>query len=138
MVFLIQSTQNRDSTAVQVKLDELIRALEPANNKFIGIEKRTIEEVHELRQETAEEVKLMDELIVDVASMHNQLEAAPAIPPHALILLHGNAVLADADLDAGPVLLAIKLIAKDRHGHGEHANDKGDAVAVHIPEPSFV
>jgi low affinity Fe/Cu permease len=82
MVFLIQSTQNRDSSAVQVKLDELIRALEPANNKFIGIEKRRIEEVHELRQETAEEVKLMEELIVDVASVHNQLEAAPAIPPH--------------------------------------------------------
>ena len=62
MVFLIQNTQNRNSAAVQAKLDELIRALEPANNKFIGLEHRTIERVHELRQETVEEVKLLDEL----------------------------------------------------------------------------
>jgi low affinity Fe/Cu permease len=66
MVFLIQSTQNRDSAAVQAKLDELIRALEPAKNKFIGIEKRTIEEVHELRQEMVEEVKKLEELTEDV------------------------------------------------------------------------
>jgi low affinity Fe/Cu permease len=52
MVFLIQNTQNRNSAAVQAKLDELIRALGPANNKFIGLENRPIEDVHELRQET--------------------------------------------------------------------------------------
>lgn len=49
MVVLIQSTQNRNSAAVQAKLDELIRALETAENKFMGIEKLTIEEVHEMR-----------------------------------------------------------------------------------------
>ena len=63
MVFLIQSTQNRDGAAVQAKLDELIRALEPANNQFIGVETRTIKEVHELRQETINEVKKLEELI---------------------------------------------------------------------------
>jgi len=68
MVFLIQSTQSRDDAAVQAKLDELIRALEPANNQFIGIETRTIKEVHELRQETTEEVKKLEELILEVAS----------------------------------------------------------------------
>ena len=76
MVFLIQSTQNRNSTAVQVKLDELIRALEPAKNKFIGIENRTIEEVHELRQETVEEVKLLEELVVEVKGECDELERA--------------------------------------------------------------
>jgi low affinity Fe/Cu permease len=55
MAFLIQHTQNRNSAAVQAKLDELIRALEPANNKFIELELRTIEDVHELRKETAAE-----------------------------------------------------------------------------------
>jgi len=65
MVFLIQSTQNRDSAAVQAKLDELIRALEPANNQFIGLENRTINEVHELRQETINEVKKLEELILE-------------------------------------------------------------------------
>lgn len=52
MVFLIQHTQNSNSTAVQAKLDELIRALGSANNKFIGLEHKTIEDVHVLRQET--------------------------------------------------------------------------------------
>lgn len=54
MAFLIQNTQNRNSAAVQAKLDEIIRALEPANNKFIGLEHRTIAHVHELRQEANE------------------------------------------------------------------------------------
>ena len=38
MVFLIQSTQNRDSKAVQAKLDELLRALEDARPEYIGME----------------------------------------------------------------------------------------------------
>ncbi|MGA7675184.1 MAG: low affinity iron permease family protein [Rhizomicrobium sp.] len=79
MVFLIQSTQNRDGAAVQAKLDELIRALEPAKNKFIGIENKTIEEVHELRQETVEEVKLLEELVVEVKGERDDLERAQTL-----------------------------------------------------------
>ena len=81
MVFLIQNTQNRDGAAVQAKLDELIRALEPAKNKFIGIEKRTIEEVHELRQETVEEVKLLGELVAEVQLERDELEREQARSP---------------------------------------------------------
>jgi low affinity Fe/Cu permease len=51
MVFLIQNTQNRDGLAIQVKLDELLRALEAANNKFMGIEKLTEAEVEAIRQD---------------------------------------------------------------------------------------
>jgi low affinity Fe/Cu permease len=40
MVFLIQATQNRDTTALHLKLDELIRVNERARNAFIGIERR--------------------------------------------------------------------------------------------------
>lgn len=38
MVFLIQNTQNRDSEAMQLKLDELIRAIEGAHNALLDIE----------------------------------------------------------------------------------------------------
>jgi low affinity Fe/Cu permease len=49
MVFLIQNSQNRDGAAIQAKLDELIRA-SAAQNRYIGIEHLTEEELDELRQ----------------------------------------------------------------------------------------
>jgi low affinity Fe/Cu permease len=48
-VFLIQNTQNRDGAALQAKLDELIRA-SAAQNRYIGIEHLTEEELDELRR----------------------------------------------------------------------------------------
>jgi low affinity Fe/Cu permease len=49
MVFLIQNAQNRDACAMQVKLDELIRAVAHARNDYIGIEHLTDSEIALLR-----------------------------------------------------------------------------------------
>lgn len=50
MVFLIQNTQNRDSKAMQLKLDELIRATK-ARNAFVNLEDLTDEELATLNVE---------------------------------------------------------------------------------------
>lgn len=50
MVFLIQNTQNRDNAAIQAKLDELIRVGD-ADNKFIGIEHLSDEELEQILEE---------------------------------------------------------------------------------------
>jgi len=50
MVFLIQNTQNRDNSALQAKLDELIRASK-AKNEFIGIEHLSDEELDEILEQ---------------------------------------------------------------------------------------
>jgi len=50
MVFLIQNAQNRDASAMQVKLDELIRAVEAARNDYIGIEHLTDLEICTIRE----------------------------------------------------------------------------------------
>ena len=51
MVFLIQSTQNRDTRAVHLKLDELIRALKGARNKLVNLEEMSDEELDRLQDE---------------------------------------------------------------------------------------
>lgn len=50
MVFLIQNAQNRDASAIQAKLDELIRSVGHARNEFIGIEHLTELELTEIRE----------------------------------------------------------------------------------------
>ena len=65
MVFLIQNSQNRDSAAIQVKLDELIR-VSAAHNSFVGIEHLTDEELEEIRtkcERRAEAEKVGEETV---------------------------------------------------------------------------
>jgi low affinity Fe/Cu permease len=49
MVFLIQRTQNKDSLAVQLKLDELVAAIEGASNRLISVEDLSEDELKVLR-----------------------------------------------------------------------------------------
>ena len=51
MVFLIQSTQNRDARATHLKLDELIRSINAARNKLIDLENCTDEDLDKVQRE---------------------------------------------------------------------------------------
>ena len=51
MVFLIQNTQNRDGVAIQLKLDELIRAVEGARTSLVDLEDLSDEEILRLKKE---------------------------------------------------------------------------------------
>src|SRR6059036_1882372 len=60
MVFLIQSTQNRDTEAIQVKLDELIRAVAGAHNVLLDLEEleeRELDRIHANYEKIAERAR---------------------------------------------------------------------------------
>ena len=54
MVFLIQNAQNRDSAAVQLKLDELIRANIEAHDSLMDLEELEVYELEKIRQKYQE------------------------------------------------------------------------------------
>jgi low affinity Fe/Cu permease len=74
MVFLIQNTQNRDGKAVQIKLDELIRATKGARNSYVGLEDLSDVDLAELDKE----FKLLSQNPSTVHAMkrlHEKIEA---------------------------------------------------------------
>jgi low affinity Fe/Cu permease len=60
MVFLIQNTQNRDSAAIQLKLNEIIRSTNGAHNAMLGLESlptRDLDKLQALYQELADKAR---------------------------------------------------------------------------------
>ena len=57
MVFLIQNTQNRDTKALQLKLDELIRSHKGARNRLLRLEELTEEEMEHIKKTFVELAK---------------------------------------------------------------------------------
>ena len=51
MVFLIQNTQNRDTEALQIKLDEIIRSTRKARNELLDLEEMDTASLDEIRQQ---------------------------------------------------------------------------------------
>ena len=63
MVFLIQNSQNRDSKAIHLKLDEIIYSLKAARNDLIDLEDCTDDEIDKLKKEFIEiKAKIKSEL----------------------------------------------------------------------------
>ncbi len=60
MVFLIQNTQNRDNAAIQAKLDEIIRTSD-SDNKFIGIEHMSDEELEAILKDVEQSAQKLHE-----------------------------------------------------------------------------
>jgi low affinity Fe/Cu permease len=58
MVFLIQNTQNRDSEAMQIKLDELIRAMKGAHNALLDLEELEEDDLDRIRDDYGKLAKL--------------------------------------------------------------------------------
>ena len=54
MVFLIQNTQNRDTEALQLKLDEIVRSIKGARNQVLDLEDLDEKELDEIRKEYLE------------------------------------------------------------------------------------
>lgn len=61
MMFLIANTQNRNDAAVNVKLDEILRALDTARNSVIGLEDKAEEEIEEAKREIKQAVATADQ-----------------------------------------------------------------------------
>jgi len=62
MVFLIQNTQNRDSKALHLKLDELLRAAKNARTSMVNLEDLSDEELERIHQEFLQHRKKRKEL----------------------------------------------------------------------------
>jgi low affinity Fe/Cu permease len=75
VVFMIQNTQNRDSRAVHLKLDEIIRVLEHARNEMVDIEDKD----DEVLDRYQEEFKKLED-ILDPGYKHRVGEPAKASP----------------------------------------------------------
>ncbi len=76
MVFLIQNTQNRDSKAAQLKLDELIRSVSGARNKMMDLEGLTDEDLNDFQKEFKRLRKTSEETEEAVSKIEKKTNSA--------------------------------------------------------------
>jgi low affinity Fe/Cu permease len=69
MVFLIQNSQNRDSAAIHLKLDEIIRSIEAASNQMIDAEEDDDEQLENLKKQY-KELREKQDVTVDAVTRH--------------------------------------------------------------------
>jgi low affinity Fe/Cu permease len=77
MIFLLQNTQNRDSMATQLKLDELIRAVEAARTELVNLEELPDEALHQLK----EQFERLQRTRITIEPSEEALSGPPQAPP---------------------------------------------------------
>ena len=70
MVFIIQNSQNRDTAAMQIKLDELIRATAEANNELLDLEELDETRLEEIRAEYEQMAREAGDALARVRACH--------------------------------------------------------------------
>jgi low affinity Fe/Cu permease len=78
MVFLIQNTQNRDSEAIHLKLDELLRAVEGARDSLVDLEEMSDDELKHLHADFARLHKHAGEVAERAGELVEDRESAQA------------------------------------------------------------
>jgi len=97
MVFLIQNTQNRESAAVQLKLDELIRAQRGAHNALLDLEELGEEELGRLREvyeDLAQRARIdLQQGLLDTGTPEARTEGAEPVRSRLVLLdQHGHVI----------------------------------------------
>jgi low affinity Fe/Cu permease len=69
MVFIIQNTQNRDTAAMQIKLDELIRVLDQAQNVLLDLEELDEDDLEKIRSQYRSLARSARERVPEVAGI---------------------------------------------------------------------
>ncbi len=82
MVFLIQRSQSKDSLAMQIKLDEIVAAIQGASNSLLAAEELSEEELGRLRQRFRALSAHAEALDDKHASLSHETVAPPAAPPN--------------------------------------------------------
>ena len=76
MVFIIQSTQNRDTAALQIKIDEMIRATGSAHNSLLNLEDLSEDELDSLRERYVALAKEAHEAGLELETVEKQARRA--------------------------------------------------------------
>ena len=76
MVFIIQNTQNRDSKAVHLKLDELIRSIDSARNHLVNVDRLSDDELKKLEAQFKRISNKADETIERIEDVVEEVEEA--------------------------------------------------------------
>ena len=79
MVFIIQNTQNRDSKAVHLKLDELIRSADRARNQLVNLDRLSDDELKKLEAQFERISKKADETLERVEDVVEDVEGVAEV-----------------------------------------------------------